>query len=233
VRASLSAWDQFATAPALGHPLAGDVAAWLDGLRHGRRVALFALQPCDWLTFEGVYAVTALDNLVMQWLADLPEEWIAVPTYHSVLGAQLSPATERSLSEEFPALKVLPPDLATGLSEILLPHVDAVVTISSSVGMSALLHGKVVVSPARSALASLGGRQVAAISRTPALADTERAGLLAFLSNRYCHPLTDCTEIPGYVTEIARRIVTASDPIGDYFDLRDWSPARLKPLLAS
>jgi len=225
-------WDRLVTAPAKAHPQAEKIAQWMDEARQGRSVALFAMQPPDWLTYEAGYDSVSPDTVMMRWLNDLPPDWIAIATYH--VHFRLPAAAEAMLAEMFPAFKIFPSVLieqAISPSEILLPHIDGVVAISSAVAMTGLLCGKSVIACGRSYLNGFCGNDLRQISTFKPLAKHERMALLMFLTNFYCHPVEDVLSTPGYFAKLIRRLVEAADPITPYFDFSDWSPSRLCKLL--
>ncbi|GBO81709.1 hypothetical protein AA0242T_2411 [Acetobacter aceti NRIC 0242] len=205
---------------------------WLAGIREeGRPVALLAFQPPDWLTYEGAYETIPLDALLMRWLSDLPSEWLAVATYHPLW--RLPPEMEAAIAREFPNFRPIPEDLSVGVSEPLLPFVEAVLTISSSVGMMGLLDGKCVLTYGRSMLDGLSARSPDELSTTPSLTSMQRAAVMAFLSNGYCHDVHDCLDRHGYMGDLWSRIINSKDPGSDYFDFSRWSPKIFGKLLGA
>lgn len=227
--AARQCWEQFVLSPLKANSPHGDISSWLDGVRQGHPIALFAMQPPDGLTIEAAYEVLTPEALIMRWMQHLPPSWTAFATYHT--GHKLPLAVESMLAEEFPAFRMLPESMAALGSEAMLPYIDAVATISSSVGMTALLHGKAVVSYGRSWLNALTGKSLSEITRAPHLTEQERMSLFLFLTNYYCHPLEDCLATPGYVAGVIRRLVEASNPVELYFDFDAWSPERVRRLL--
>ncbi len=105
-------------------------------------VAMLALQPEHWLTWEG--SLTHAQGpapIILRALGEMSADRLIV-TFHPtpeghVVGDQFA---EIWLSN--PALVRLPPTLAVNTSEIFLPFVDEVITVSSNVAMSAFLLGK-------------------------------------------------------------------------------------------
>lgn len=205
---------------------------WLASVREeGRPVALLAFQPPDWLTYEGAYETIPLDALLMRWLSDLPPEWLAIPTYHPLW--RLPPEMEAAIAREFPNFRPIPKDLSDGASEPLLPFVEAVLTISSSVGMTGLLDGKCVLTYGRSMLDGLSARSPDQLSTTPSLTPMQRAAVMAFLSNGYCHEVHECLDRHGYMGDLWSQIINSADPISDHFDFSRWSPRAFEKLLGS
>lgn len=222
-------WEQLVMFPIWTNPSSGNAGQWMKEVGQGRPIALLAMQPSDGLTVEGSYEVLAPEAIIMRWMQDLPPTWIATATYHT--GQKLPLSVESMLAKEFPAFQILPEDLSVLGSEIMLPHIHGVSTVSSSVGMSALLHGKTVVGYGRSWLNGLSGQSLSQITASPSLTQRERTSLFLFLTNTYCHPLETCLSTPGYVANILRRLMEASDPVELYFDFSEWSPERVKKLL--
>ncbi|BCI65485.1 hypothetical protein AAJCM20276_01090 [Acetobacter aceti] len=203
---------------------------WLDSVREdGRPIALLALQPPDWPTYEGAFETIPPDALVMRWLSDLPPHWLAIPTYHPLW--RMPPKMENAIAREFPNFRPIPEDLSAGASEPLLPFVDAVLTISSSVGMIGLLDGKCVLTYGRSMLDALTARSPDELSVAPSLAPMQRAAVMAFLSNGYCHDVHDCLDRHGYMGDMWSQIITSTDPARDRFDFSEWSPRAFEKLL--
>lgn len=190
-------------------------ADWCRRHANGAPVAMLAMQPPDWITYEGLIdEALAPDGLLMRWLDALPQGWRAVATYHP--GFMLPEELETRIAEGMPALIPLPGNWRQGRSELLLPHVDAVVTISSAVGFSALLAGKKVVASKASNLAGFAGSRLADLHSQRPMTLQERTRLLNFLKTKYCHPLHSFLDDPGYFTKTVSAIKNEGQNF--YFD---------------
>ena len=230
----LGLWNQIIKIPATEHPTSKKFKSWLDETRCGRSVILFAMQPPDFPTYEAAYEVLPHDAVMMRWLDDLPSSWMAIATYHHQYLPAGIQATESMLAELFPAFTVMPEELAissTTASEFLLPHIDAVVTISSAVAMTGLLYGKSAVTYGQSYLSNWCENNLRHLSKTTNLTENERASLLMFLTNTYCHAWSDVLSGPGYFTGFVRRMLESPDPIEPFFDLSTWSFSHAKKIL--
>jgi hypothetical protein len=190
------AFDNRILGPNRDHPETAEMLSWFRRETRGAPVAMLALQPPDWLTAEGVGDGLPSDSLLLAWLDALPEDWRAVATYHP--GHKLTRALEESIAEQMPNFVLLPESWKQGRSEWLLQAVDAVVTVSSVVGWSALLAGKRTVTLGRSNLAGFAATRIADIEDVTPLSSGERYSLAAFLMFRYCVPETRFLDERGY-----------------------------------
>ena len=95
-------------------------------------MVLLALQPPDWLTYEGAWRSLSVSGLMMHWLDNLPANTVGCVSYHPL--HQFSLDFEQLLEREHDNVLFLPQAWRQGRSEYLLPLVDATVTISSSLG---------------------------------------------------------------------------------------------------
>jgi hypothetical protein len=224
-------WNRRVVTAIHAHPHFTGITAWLNALRATRRVALIALQPPDWPTYEGALDAVPVDNVLMRCLHELPEGWIGVPTYHP--GYQLPREVEDRIAADFDMVRFPPSSLAVGHSEIFVPSVDGVITISSATGMAGLLHRKPVVTLGRSSIRSLAMTSIGDLAEGRGLDRNQRASLLAFLTHRYCHKLHDWVHTPGYFAAVAHGICGLSDPAEAYLDLDGWSPQKADDLLSS
>lgn len=211
------------------HPLAVRVSEWVGSVREGFNVALMALQPSDWITFEGGYESIAVDSLVMRWSTELPAGWIGIPTYYG--SARLSSDMEAQLQKSLGNIRFAPPDLCSGVSELFIPHIDAVVTISSTTAMCALLYGKSAVTLGRTSFSDLGDRRVSELDSAKPMSPGARASVLAFVTNRYCHDLEDFQFKEHYFGTFLDRFNAAEDPEAFFTDMSDWSLERASRVL--
>jgi hypothetical protein len=189
---------------------------------------LIALQQPDCLTFEGLAGRTPIDGQVMTWLAELPPNWRAVVSYHQ--GFELPPSLEEAVRIQFPNLVSLPFAWRRARSEWLIPHVDAVATVGSTVGMTGLLAGKKLVASPHSNLSGMAAGRVANLNEVCALSPPQRAALLAFLTNRYSHQMDDLLRVPGYFAELVDRL-SVGDPIETLLNIAGWRASKIRTFI--
>jgi capsule polysaccharide export protein KpsC/LpsZ len=123
---------------------------------------------------------------------------------------------------------VLPEDWGQNTSDILLPAVSAVATVSSAVGLTALIAGKNVVSLGMSSYRGFCGNSLSSLNVTPTLTPRERNNLLCFTFLSYARTDRELFEVDGYFANILHRIDVSMEDA--YFDITIWSE-RLKELL--
>lgn len=162
-----------------------------------RDTVMVALQPDDWLSWEG--ALRTCDrplDLLLRVARSLPGHTI-LPTFHKDM--QPTGAALRGLRALSPNIAGLGQEECTDSSEDLLPLLDNVYTVSSSVGITALLYGCTLVSDADSYLSSAAvtTEQFLAGHR-PRLLHDERVRLAAFLKARYNRPISGMTSLGEY-----------------------------------
>ncbi|TXL75673.1 hypothetical protein FHP25_13555 [Vineibacter terrae] len=218
-------WEAHLQATLREHPAHEAARHWVRELRP-RRTRLLALQPPDWLTYEGLYGPVHPEELIYREASRQPDA-LLVPAYHP--GHRLSPDMEKYISGEFPNVVFPPRELSSGRAELFVPYVDEVVTISSTVAMAGILAGKPVRTLGRSAFR----RAAAAMTKVQgdlAAQSRLRRNLLAFLSNRYLHLKARLTGESGYASDVVSQI-PRTDPADHYFDFSDWTVERLVALL--
>lgn len=194
----------------------------------GKRLALFALQPHDWLTYEGAWSRVPPSGALMRWMNALPKNWKAVVTFHPQ--HRLPEAYLDYLRLEWPDAAFITPGAAGG-AESLVPYVDAVVTISSSVGAQAVLSGKPLVAFGSSNLSALGVPRIEDIDDARSLSRDQRLRLLLFLTHRYCHTLTDLFGDGRYFERWLHEWRDAGFGEEFFLDARGWSENRALRLL--
>lgn len=172
-------WESKWLAGILRNSVESGIADWLKEARSGKKVVLLALQPRDWLTYEGVGPQIDPVSLVRRVAYCLDEEWIVVPQWH---GSDKPPsdALIADIMKWQPNIVVPPAPWHVAQSEILLPYVERVTTISSNIAIAGSILGTQIEVIGRSkpqALNSFTGRR--------------RSDVLAFLTSRYCRPLDD------------------------------------------
>lgn len=124
------------------HPQYGAVRGLIEKLRRQGSVSMLALQPEQWLTWEGALGKRRSgSSIIHEALATLQTDKLIV-TFHLDKRGHINPITLREIWLSDPRLELLPDDLSTGISELILPFVDEVVTVSSNIAMAAFLLGK-------------------------------------------------------------------------------------------
>ena len=215
----------------LNNQIAEAITTWRVEQVGAAPLALLALQPPDWITYEGMVGRVAIDALVMRWLTDLPSDWRAAVSYHP--GHHLPIEFENALIDQFPNLVALPERLRQAHSDWLVPHIDAVITVSSTVGMTALLAGKRLIASPASNLARFSRAEVAEIAYANPLQQSERIALLFFLTNQYCHPGEDLLSRSGYLSSVLANYTRQKSYEGyeRMFASDYWSPERCRQML--
>ena len=203
--------------------------AWLPSAAQGRSVAVVATQPADWLAIEGAYRAVSPGAVTMEILDTLPEDWVAVPTYHR--DAPRNVDLEHALAEMFPNFAPLPEALADIGSDPLIPAADGLATITSKAGLSALLSGKAVAALGQSMIAGFAPRRASDLVRGGGLDETTRARLICFIANRYSLTFEQCFQINGHLLGFIETLLKAASPRAAQLDLSDWSPAKLDAIL--
>jgi len=191
--------------------------AELATLRQHGRLALLAMQPPDWITYEGALYPIEPEGLLMSWADSLPQGWVGVPTYHPTW--RLPRPMECVLADSTDRLRFLPGDLAQGTTEALLTLADGFVTISSSAAMTALLFGKHAVVTGKSPYASWCPREVIALKDSATFSEQEATSVLAFLCNRYVHRADRLFTEPGYLESLLSALYSSGDPAASLLNL--------------
>lgn len=219
-------WKNKIEASLVAHPLTRPVTEWLSSTSATGRIALLALQPPDWLTYEAAWHQSAVDQMIMQCASEFPPGWTVVPIFHP--SQHTLESLNKSIENEFHNVRFPPVELCTGKSEIFLPYIDAVVSISSSLSIQGVLHGKKSITLGASQFSAFTTGAIADIDEIAAPSASTRTRLLAFLSNRYAHPFTLCFHEPGYV---AQMVGDLAGNVEAFFDLSNWKARNLEILL--
>ncbi len=195
----------------------------------GRKVVLFALQPGDWPTIEGAFKPATLTETIMSWLSELPEGWAACITCR--VGMYFPPSLEKQLESEWPNLIFLPRNMAHMSSEFLMPELDAVATISSTVGIHAYLWGKTLAAFGDSNLAALGNNRLSDLDKVQPAPVESRMALLRFLTFRYIHTLESLTADGSYLSGWLKRWKDADYSPDFFLELDNWEISHAVELL--
>jgi hypothetical protein len=215
-------WNELIAAPTLATQESRDAAQMISRFHAaGRKVVLAALQPPDWLTFEGAFEALAPESLVMRWADELPENWVALVSHHPAYS--IPPAMQRLIEREWNNVVFLVDGTS---SEFFLPHVDAVATISSTVGMQAVLWGKPLVSVGQSNLSALGRGSLAELNEASPFSDEQRWKLLRFLCGEYCHPASRLLHDGKYLHAWLNRWAAASYGLDFFLQTEYWDGRR-------
>jgi hypothetical protein len=170
----------------------------LQRIDTNRETIVVALQPDDWLSWEGAASDQSNPIEFLDQCCDVFNEYNIIPTFHrDTKGINEDVLFE--LKKRFPHVIDLPLSFVQSSTEYILPVVDHLITRSSSTGISALLYGKSLISDSRSYLSG------AAISsedflqgKRNALTREQRLALAAFLLGRYCKELKDFKSLDDF-----------------------------------
>lgn len=144
VSQSIQAFEASYIAAVSEHPQYAAIRQQIQALRSTSTVSLLALQPEQWLTWEGALGKRrSAQSIILEALDQLHTDKLIV-TFHQDKRGLLNPATLREVWLSDPRLELLPEELSMGLSELFLPFVDELITVSSNLAMSAFLLGKPV-----------------------------------------------------------------------------------------
>jgi hypothetical protein len=218
-------WAAHTRAHVLEHPAYPVAREWMAAMAPRKRRVL-ALQPPDWVTYEGLVGSLAPEELIYAQAFDDPDA-VLIPTYHSE--HRLDEAMEVFIGGEFPNVVFPPPEIATGVTELLVALADEVITVSSTSAVSAILSG-VPVRVLGLASFTRAAEAMNAAAGDPAETARLRRNLLAVLSNRFLHLADRCLDEQGYFSQVVAQL-SALDPISPYLDFSDWTDDRLEVLL--
>jgi hypothetical protein len=187
---------------------------WLATLPPGRTRKLIALQPDDWLTYEGTGIATDPISLLAARAAAAGADDVIIPQWHP---AQVPPDEDllEAVCREYPALAVPPEGLRVGYSESLLTQVDEVITVSSNVALAAALLGRRVD--------VLGQGKFSALSTVGDTPTPERRDLIPVIAAQLCRPLQDWTRKRGCFVNHLQSAIDWRDDLTSrpHFELRN------------
>lgn len=223
-------WDAFSNFSDNKREHQKQVAQQLEYLSRGRKIVAFALQPPDWITFEGAYKQISVEALIASWARSLPVGWVGIPFFHP--GSRFPENLVASLEDEFENIAFLPKNLSKGSLELALENIDGLITISSTTAMSAMLSGinTIVVgkSPFSNIISSSSPQHIAEVGP---LSVRNRASLIAFLCNRYCRRLTEVFNPNGGIEEIVQAISSSESFENYYLDYSSWSLGSIRQVV--
>jgi len=120
-----------------------NIPTWLEARTAGRKVNLLALQPTDWMTYEAAGVSKSPADLIRQVADDVGPDVIVLPQFHPS-----SELLSKELCDEIctahPNVLFTPSEFMRNHSELFLPFVDGLTTISSNVAVPAAVLGKTV-----------------------------------------------------------------------------------------
>ena len=105
-------WFETCEQPITAASSTADLQAFLHESRRGRKVVLLALQPPDWLTYEGAWRSLSVSGLMMHWLDNLPANAVGCVSYHPL--HQISAGFRATLRTRARQRAVSSPSLAPG-----------------------------------------------------------------------------------------------------------------------
>jgi hypothetical protein len=167
---------------------ASELMDWIERLPANRVLKLAALQPTDWLTYEGSGVSSDPLSVLASVASDADQYDLVIPQWHPAQDAP-NQALLEILSREYPALAIPPEHLRVGYSECLLPIVDEVITISSNVALAGSLLG--------CGVRLLGQSKFSALATAPGKAPPRRTDLVPILAAELCRPLDSWTRQRG------------------------------------
>lgn len=172
------------------------ITPWLAEATRGKKIMLAALQPRDWITYEGIGPRLDPVSLLRKLAHEVDEGWAVIPQWH---GSDMPPleALMKELVELQPNIISPPAKFRMANSEALLPSVDCVATVSSNVAAAAVLLGKDL---------KILGRSKFYKFALPRYSVRPRPDILAFLSCRYCRPLDEFLTLEGAFAEHILRL---------------------------
>lgn len=184
-RRLLDRWDGVWKAKVTRDADSSGATEWINSVRSGFEVVLLALQPNDWITYEGLRQRLDPVSLIAQTSRRYGTGFRVLPTWHPA-GPPPSEEMLDFLGMECRNVIVPPPALRIATSEVFLPFVDAVATVSSNVAVAGAIESKLldIFNPGKFSSLASGRRH-------------RRGDLLAFLICRFCRPLEEWTGSHG------------------------------------
>ena len=196
----------------------------------GRSAAILALQPPDAPSYEGAGVSLAPEDLLMSWLAALPDGMVGTPTFHA--DHSVPPELIAALGSMFPNLVAVPEGRAPFASETLAPAAAGLVTATSTAAAFAAIAGTKVAIVAKSPFGWLSDGGVAGLAEAKPLTILERASMLAFLCCRYAHRYDELFQTKDYFENLVRTALSLNDPVDYWLDRGGVSMKRIERLLS-
>ncbi len=119
-----------------------DIAEQFFGQFKGKKIALLALQPRDWVTWEGALGGSLKPSEILRKALSRMQSDILVVTFHNDKSGDIPPQLFSEIWLSDRRLEKLPESLVSGSSELLLPFIDEVLSVSSNTSFTAFLLNK-------------------------------------------------------------------------------------------
>jgi len=194
------------------------IAAWLDTVPKRNKIRLVALQPSDWITYEGIGEMADPVSVLRKVAHESGEEWTIIPQWHPS-DAPPSEALMEELTLAHPNILTPSPQHRVAQSELIIPHANSIAAVSSNVLATGAIMGKEL----KTIYNSKFKKYVYGESN-----NQYRLDLLAFISSKYCRPLDNFLNFEGeFATHISR---LWRNPRW-LFDERDLNSAHLQAFL--
>jgi hypothetical protein len=187
-------------------PESDEIFSYFKDLRASYKIALLVTPLLEWVTYEGAFDSTPLDELIANWAEDLPAGWVGVPTYHAPY--RLSNDEERSIALQCPNIHFLPSEWSQSKTEAILPYCDGVITTSSTVAMAAVLLQKKIVVTGLSPFQAWAARHTEDIESAPVFSSEEVLSTLAFLSSQYTWSVEALLKDPSILIRLMQKALT-------------------------
>ncbi len=124
------------------HPQYEMVRRVVESIKGGGTLSMLALQPEQWVTWEGALGKRrAGTSIIYEALKRMRADKLIV-TFHTDKRGKINPTALREIWLSDPRFSLLPDELSYGFSELFLPFVDELITVSSNLATSAFLLGK-------------------------------------------------------------------------------------------
>jgi hypothetical protein len=194
------------------------IAAWLDTAPKKNKIRLVALQPSDWITYEGIGTMADPVSILRQVAHESGENWTIIPQWHPS-DAPPTEALMKELTLAHPNILCPSPHHRVAQAELIIPHADSIAAVSSNVLAAGAIMGK--------DLKTIGNSKFRKIANNGKV-NKYRLDLLAFISSKYCRPLDNFVNSEG---EFAAHISRLWKNPYWLFDETDLNPAHLEAFL--
>jgi hypothetical protein len=123
-------------------PMHQKIVDFVNAAKAQGSVALLALQPSDWVTWEGALEASfSPAEIILIALEKMQSDRLIV-LFHPDLRGKVDTSVLAEIWLSDPRLIRAPEDIETGLAEVFIPYVDELLTVSSNLGLLAFLYGK-------------------------------------------------------------------------------------------
>ncbi len=118
------------------------VCDFINSIGRSNALALLPLQPSDWVTWDGALSDSFQPpEIIIKALNAMRSERLIV-VFHPVSSGLINQNIIDTLKKSDERLIIAPDDISQGCSELYVPHVDEIVTVSSNVGFLAPIYEK-------------------------------------------------------------------------------------------